>query len=571
MTYSASAAASGGPRAVLQVLDPAAMVGSGVVVRGLNSVVGAGSDIDANFVWNFGDAGGAHDDLSGFNASHVYDQAGTYTISLTVTNINGKSSTATARVTIAADSRNVVYVNSSTGNDADSGATPGAAVKTAARAATLIDNGTEILFARGQTFAVTSAIQLKYSNVVVGAYGSGADPILNYTTGDSDSAIFTTNGNNAVAVTIQNLSLVTKLGTAMASAGNLANGINVGGYDTVIRDCTFNSLAYDVNAVGSPVGLSVFDDSSPAKSGVYGYFVWCTDATDLSIVGNYADGSEHEHVVRTTGTNEEMLADNNFTTYDGKGCIEMHAGSYVWVSNNTVTYGDIRVGPRGGDTEPASTVTAYCVIQDNTLHDTDVEVDPGSYHVMIRNNVIDRNDGQDCIAVTGQDSAGRQSTDVRVFNNTGYESSSQGQFIEVYGYVNGVQLANNLYVAPDMSVGSQGTAPVYIDATSTAGWTLITDNVWQTPAHTTLWADGGINFMDNGYVQAGERTAAEWNAMSVVGTDVFAGVSLNTSTWKPSSGSAAATTGRAVAGVYGDFYGNGRPSSGTWTAGAVQL
>ena len=315
----------------------------------------------------------------------------------------------------------------------------------------------------------------------------------------------------------------------------------------------------------------MFDNTSPAVGGSWGYFVWCTDATDVSIVGNYSGGSAHEHVVRTSESNEEMVSDNDFTETDGKGCIEMHAGSYVWVSGNTVTGGDIRTGPRGGDTEAATTVTAYCVVQDNLLHDTDVEVDPGSIHVMVRNNIIDDDNGSDCIAVTGQDSAGRQATDVRILNNTGYETASNGQFLIVYGYVDGIEAVNNLYVAPNMYIGSQGTAPVYVSAATLAGWTDVDNNVWQTPASANGWSAGGINFLNTNYVQAGELTPAEWNALSVVGTDVFAAVALNTSTFTPGSGSAATTTATAVAGVYGDYYGNSRPTSGTWTAGAVQV
>ncbi len=570
-TYTAASPGSGDPQAVLQVMDPAAMVGSGVVVRGLNSTLGAGSVIDANYVWNFGDTGGTYNSLTGFNASHVYDTPGTYNISLTVTNLNGDSSTATAQVTISADTRTKIYVNGDTGSDSNSGSAS-APLKTAAAASALVGNGTELLFARGQTYPLTAAIQLKYSNVLVGAYGSGSDPVMDYVGGDSNSVIFTTNGSNAVAVTIEDVSLVTLQGTAMADAGNLANGVNAGGYDTVVRDCTFNSMAYDVNAAGSPVGLSVFDNSSPAYEGVYGYFVWATDATDLTVAGNYANGSQAQHIIRTTGSSEENVSDNNFTTYDGKGNIEMHAGSYVWVSGNTVTTGDIRVGPRGGDDEAATTVTAYCVIQDNTLLNTDVQVDPGAQHVMVRNNIVDSSVGGDCICVTGQDSSGRQASDVRIFNNTGYQTAASGQFLMVYGYVDGVQLADNLYVAPNMAVGSQGTAPVYVDASSLSGWTLVTNNVWQTPATTTLWSNGGVNFVGTSYISSSELTPDEWNAITPGGSDTFWAVSLNTSTFAPSSSdSKAATSGVAIAGVYGDFYGNSRPASGVWTAGAVQV
>jgi hypothetical protein len=57
--------------------------------------------------------------------------------------------------------------------------------------------------------------------------------------------------------------------------------------------------------------------------------------------------------------------------------------------------------------------------------------------------------------------------------------------------------------------------------------------------------------------------------MNPVGTDVFSDVSI--SGWTPSGSSAAATTGRAYGGVFADINGKTRPTSGTVTAGAVQL
>ena len=569
-TYKAAAASSSdAPQAIIQVLDPDAMVGGGVVVRGLNSVLGAGSDANANFVWNFGDASGDHNALTGYNASHVYTTAGTYAVTLTVTNVDGKSSTATAQVTIAADTRTKIYVNAATGNDANNGLTPATAVATAARGAALLGNDTELLFARGQTFDVTSSITLPYTNVLIGAYGSGALPVINDTNPGVDTGIISTLSSNSIGVTVQDLSFTTEGGSDFTAISDPPMAINAGGYDIAVLACTFQYSGYDVDAAGNPVGLTVFDSSSPNEDGLSGYFVW-GQGTDLAIVGNTAVNSLHEHIVRTYAS-EQLVADNNFTNSDGKGCIEIQTGSYAWVTGNTVTGGDIRFGPHGGSTEAPTTVDEYGVIQDNVINQSFISIDAGAQHVFVRNNVIDNSTGTYCIEVTGQDSYGRQTTDVTLANNTGIETESNyGSFLTAYGYIDGLAVVNNLYVSPTLGIGS-GAAPVDVDASSLAGWTLDTNNVWQTPASISRWANGGVNLVGTSFVQSAELTPAEWNALTPGGTDLFASTSLNSTTFAPATNSVAATAAEVYAGVYGDMYGDARPTSGTWSAGAVQV
>ncbi len=566
-TYAGSAASGGSPQAVIQVQDPAVMTNTGVVVRGLNSVLGAGSPIDANFAWNFGDASGTHNTLEGFNASHVYANPGTYTVTLTVTNVNGKTSTASAQVTIAADTRRAIYVNSVSGNDANNGSTTSLAVRTVARAVQLLGDNTELLFARGQTFNFAAGVGVTWDNVLVGAYGSGAQPVLNFTNPVAGSAFFWT-FNTTAQFTVQDVTFTTLLGVNFSSVATPPVAVSAAGYDITVQRCTFAYMSYGVDASGAPVGLNVFDDVSPNADGLDGYFVW-GQGSDLVLVGNSAASSVGQHIFRTLDTSEVLVADNDFTNLDGKGCIEIQAGSYAWVSGNTVTGGDIRVGPRGGPTEAVTTVTAYAVIQDNTVINNWIAADAGSEHIMIRNNVIDTSLGKYCIVLTGQDNYGRQSADIRVFNNTGIESQNVGTFLTCIGYVNGVQLVDNLYVDPTMYIGAGGTAPVYVIASDLSGWTLVTNNVWQTPAGANLWSQGGINFVGTSYVQSGEQTAGEWNALPQVGTDLFSATSINYTTFAPAANSVAATAGVAVAGVSDDMYGNAR--TGTLSVGAVEV
>jgi PKD repeat protein len=76
-----------------------------VHAHGLASTLGVGDASTARYEWNFGNADGDYNTLVGFNAAHVYDQPGQYTITLKVTNQAGKPALATATVTVLPSAR----------------------------------------------------------------------------------------------------------------------------------------------------------------------------------------------------------------------------------------------------------------------------------------------------------------------------------------------------------------------------------------------------------------------------------------------------------------------------------
>ncbi len=559
---SAGVASGTAPRAIMQVLAPEPYVGIAVVVRALNSTLGSGSPDDSNYQWNFGDPSSQYNTLPGFNASHIYTNPGTYTITLTVTNDLNQVSRVSSSVWIGADNRKVIYVNANSGNDSNSGTSQNSPVKTAARASALVGNNTEILFARGQEFNLGAAFKLNYKNVLVGAYGSGANPIINDTLLATGAVIFTTNSSSAIGVTVEDLTLTTLNGTD-PSATDMPMGVMAGGTDTSVVGCTFNYVEYDVNASAAPVGLTVINNSSPIRGGLQGYFLW-DEGTDTTALGNTVNGSVHEHDIRTSGATELLIADNNLANYDGKGCIEIHVGSYAWIASNVVNSGDIRVGPLGLWGEPIDT-TSYAVIESNYAVNTDIAVFPGAQHININNNIIDRNGGP-MIDVRGQDGLGRQSADIQILNNTGISSSSTGQFLDVESYTQGIILENNLLVQPSLATGGYSTAPVYVDASNLASFSYINGNVWQQPKTIYQYAQGGINFVAPSLSVNGYLTATAWNNEAQVGTDYFSSTPMN---GVIPTGGIALTIDAPVQGVFLDYFGDARPT-GKWSAGAVQ-
>jgi hypothetical protein len=559
-TYSAPASSTG-VRAVMQVLAPAQTVGIAIVVRALNSTLGAGTPINSNYQWNFGDPSGAFNTLQGFNAAHIYNTPGTYPITLTVTNYLHQTSTVTMTIKIAADTRRLIYVNSTTGSDSNNGSSPTQAVKTAGRADQLVGNNTEVLFDRGEEFNLSAAFKLNFTNVLVGAYGSGANPIINYTAPGTGTVIFTTNSHVAAGVTVSDLTL-----TSVSVSGEAPPmGVMAGGFDTSVVDCVFDYVEYDINASSAPVGLTAIGNSSPVNGDLQGYFVW-DQGTDTTVLGNYVNGSVHEHVLRTSSATELLVDGNDFNNYDGKGCIEIHVGGYAWIQGNTVNGGDIRVGPLGLWGE-AVDATVNCVIQGNTVDNTDIQVYPGAQNIQIENNVITRSSAQ-LIDVIGQDGEGRVSSNINILNNTGISTGTAGNFLKVENHTDGITLENNLYIANSLIVGSNNAAPVFVVEGNLSSFNTITGNVWQEPKF-YAYAQGGINFINGSSTSSDYKTAAVWNSYSNVGTDYFSATPLDSGTFIPVVGSLATHVDSPVVGVFTDFYGTVRSATGTWAAGAV--
>ena len=166
--------------------------------------------------WDFG-ARTEGDELGryfdGFNAAHVYETPGIYTVTLTVTDYLGvQSPPATVTITVLArNSAGTYYVDSALGSDSNDGkaATVGGGHgpwQTATKAlgmlqktgsgpyTALLNPGDRVLFNRGQTFALTGNITYNGGNpylislahgqtcqgVQFGAYGAGSKPIIQW-------------------------------------------------------------------------------------------------------------------------------------------------------------------------------------------------------------------------------------------------------------------------------------------------------------------------------------------------------------------------------------------------------
>lgn len=147
------------------------------------------------YKWDFDD--GVEPDEYGFNAAHVFESAGTYTVELEVTQVAavgvaGSTDTDTVTITVNAPDGTDYYVDSALGDDANAGTGTGASAwETATHAFEGIAEGRYgpgdvIYFERGQTFDFTpDSVQVGHWQSGYGysfqARGAGAKPVIRST------------------------------------------------------------------------------------------------------------------------------------------------------------------------------------------------------------------------------------------------------------------------------------------------------------------------------------------------------------------------------------------------------
>ncbi len=508
------------PLAVIDVLDTSVSAGNAIHVNALKSTLKSGDVLKAKYEWDFGDADGTkYNTMVGFNAAHAYTKPGTYTITLKLTNDAGKSDTVQTKVTIAAANRHAIYV-SPDGNDANNGSSTANAVKTFARAAQLVDDNTAILFERGGTYTVKDGMNLGHSNVEVGAYGTGAKPVMKWAGAQDFEAIFTTLGGTDVLV--HDVAFDSVYTTLQEEGYN--DGVRVGGTNVTVRDCSFIDVGYAINSNGYPQGVLVQDNDVPKLTGLRTYFMW-VQGSDMVIVGNTVPDSYQSHVLRMAGADRVLIANNDFTndpTTNGlRGTITLHKGNYIYVAGNKFTGSFTMLGPldAGAGLDDKGARLEWVVCEKNEIVDSTFKVSHGIDHIMLRDNVLFRDD-HIAFDVSGwSDDYDRGISDLYIVHNTVINEGTTGKFLKVGNKVDGFTLTNNVYIAPHLETGAYESAPVYVAAGDLNGFRLISDNVWPMPTIGAS-AHGGINIV-------GEyKTADQWEAYVQVKDDVFKDVTL---------------------------------------------
>jgi PKD repeat protein len=366
------------------------MAGNTVFSQGLSYPI-AGECVDAKYQWQFGDRGGAYNDLTGFNVAHTYDSAGVFPGSLTITDISGTAQTITDSVVVTPDTRQVIRIAAS-GTDKNNGSI-GHEVKTLARATQLASSNARIQFRCGDVFDAVG-ISRALKNVIIESYGSGAKPRLRWKSGGGDSIIGSS--TSSVDVTIQNLAFDSVSTKAIAP-----NAISAAGSRIMIRNNDVYNVGYFVLGNAKPSGCFVVDNKTMLPTGQKKYFCWI-NGNDWVVLGNLDNESQDEHCLRAAGGAQRINSQfNRFTNIDqqgpgiSKGTETFQNVAYVYSASNVLRCvsgdsvknrgGDEAFGPLAADVRGAR--TRYFVSENDTFYGGAEDiVRYGTEHGRIRNN-----------------------------------------------------------------------------------------------------------------------------------------------------------------------------------------
>ena len=479
-----------GTTANIQFIEASGMAGHAVHVNALNSTLGAGDALDATYTWDFGDPGSRFNTLVGWNAGHVYDNAGTYTVTLTVTDKNGATSTATGTVTIAQDTRRTIYVDQN-GSDANSGATPDAAVASIARVQQLLGPNTEVLFHNGQTFNVSDSLTISNSNVTISSYGDGAPAVLNKVDGGGSSIIMT--AANASDVVVENISLnsiytVAKYGPKQVPA----RGIFVAGDNFTVRNCQFDNVDDAITTAARPTGVIVQDNYFGMS--IRSNCIW-GEGTDHVYIGNTFTNSLQEHLIRCSdsGVTRLLVEDNSFSRPDNnKGSLELRTAQWFYVRGNRIVGGTLRMGLPNGTLPPQDQV-AWGVVENNETFKIFINFRPGASHIAFRDNVIHYDDGLAINIETKYSAVTTPTQDLRIDHNTFISTSAKASFLQLDGAAENISVTNNLVVAPNLKWAGTEAGAIYIAGTDLSSFSEISNNIW--PVVDPSSKQSGDNYM----------------------------------------------------------------------------
>ena len=480
----------------------------------------------AEVTWDFGDPGSAYDVLPGFNAAHVYDQPGTYTIHCTVARPGEAPETHETSVTIRADARQVIFV-AADGDDRADGRTPTSPLRSLDEAARRVRDYEKIVLRRGDAFPLLRAMVVTRRDVALGHWGDSAAPlpIVRWAGGRGGGALVEARGAD---LRIDGVRFETPFDAAGGRDG-VPSVVRGPGQNLTLRDVEAANVADLVNGGGGFVGVLVQGCRIAGPTDLFNYFVYA-GGRNYVVLGNSVANSTREHVVRAVDAQFVLCYDNDFTNLDrrdvdpaddAKATFNIQKGRLAWVEKNNSrgAWGVGPLGERDGLSDPSAR-WEYAVFKHNA-GDTTLSAEHGAGHVRFDANLL-RVRNNPAFRIEGFNRAyNRGNRDVHVVNNVAVNTGTRGNFLRVQGWAEEVVLAGNVYVAPNLRPGSHATGAVQVNHESLDGFARIEGNVWPDAAgRGNNWAQGGLFYVGIWDDQAGYKTPDWWRGRPVVSGDV---------------------------------------------------
>jgi len=373
---------------------------------------------------------------TGAVAAHVFENPGTFTVTLTVSD-GSNTVTKTQDITVMAFSGTTYCIHNST--PLNSGVCNGHEQATTGNANTDIANGIaagakQILFKRGDSFNTggTNSANITVAGPgIIGAYGSGAVPNITGTSSTAYNAIFNITGADW---RIMDLNL-TGSGANTQYAGFLQ-----GQYTTVLRVISTDFVySYDSTAKDS---ITIQDSTvNPGHDTGIGYYCGAyqgTTCSRIALMGNSihlgsAVGGHHD--IRLQGTHYFVI--NNSDLY-GPNPTEVAAGAtyngftvrgdsqYGEIADNNLIYFDSQIQPQNN---LQAEYQRDVIVERNFFTSSQLIIH--SSHITIRNNIFnmtgyDKTNGEHAVEIQWPYTLSPVPVDNHIYNNTMYTSDSSG-------------------------------------------------------------------------------------------------------------------------------------------------
>ncbi|MBN98823.1 MAG: hypothetical protein CME16_06170, partial [Gemmatimonadetes bacterium] len=421
-----------------------------VHVNALTSTFSAGNETASDISWDFGDSSESSDynEIQGFNASHTYNEPGSYTLLLTIVTPESETVQRSVSVTIEEDTRSRIYLSSS-GDDANTGMSKADPVRTLPRAAELATDNCWILFKRGEVFEDTDATLalIGLENVRVSTYGEGARPILTGGLESNEANPSHISFHQVTDLIIEDLEFTGPTDPAYLSA-DWYKGVSATDSESVnvtIRNNHFDNVGFSIVIVPTPgtesgsAGLLVQDNTTD----LVGRYLIYSDLQNATIVGNEVLGTVEGHPIRIYGgpynisfnqfdTDKERLAFEEQQEHAVGFSVNLVTGSHFYIGYNKIFAGNMI----GYLTQFGISSVQNVVFEGNEFarccHTwiTTLRIFPACDNIVIKNNVFAGN--QDAIrleeAGAGVEGFSNRVRNVDVLFNTVYNPTPDGRF-----------------------------------------------------------------------------------------------------------------------------------------------
>jgi plastocyanin len=282
-------------------------------------------------VWDFGDAGGSYNQIVGYNASHVYERPGTYTVRCVIFSLDAAPVGRSAIVQIKPDTRQVIEI---------------------ASAQQLAANRTK---SNARLKITVPALEITTS-----FYPSGEDSILD---GGGNTLRYTGPANHQAIIGTDRTFMVRDLRIETVHAAGSGTAFRPGAPNKAAQPLTLlNVTAHQVidfysgnhslpGGAGKPRYVLIQDCSVPEPTGLRDYFAWL-EGSDYALIGNRVSNSTRQHIVRMSNdlkTTRVLSAHNRFVNLDRRAVDQYDDAKGVLVARGsyTTSFRDELIGPSG--------------------------------------------------------------------------------------------------------------------------------------------------------------------------------------------------------------------------------